>query len=58
VCTNRVGQIGQSLFIKSFPGLFQARLHLGQGERDRAALLGLQGRVAQQSTQTFAQAAF
>ena len=57
-----IGQIGQGFLVKAFPGLLEAGLHLGDGEGDRAALLALQGGVAQQSAQALskplAQAAF
>ena len=46
-----LGQLGQGFLVKVFSGLVQARLHLGDGEGHRAALLGVQGAVTQQRIQ-------
>ena len=39
-----VGQILRALLVKPLPGLLEARFHLGDGQRDGAALLGFAGR--------------
>ena len=51
-----LGQVGQRLRVKAFPGLLQTRFHLGDGEGDGAAFLVLKGGIPQQGAQALAQA--
>ena len=47
-----VGQVSQGLFVKPLSGLMQTELHLGDGQGDRAGLLGLQVGVPHEGAQT------
>ena len=53
-----LGELGQGLLVEPLPGLIEPRLHLGDGQGDRALALGGEGGVAQQGVQPPAQSQF